>query len=116
MKQALLLVCILFNFSFTDMSQTKATFSSYHGGKRYDFEVTTGQLMNCPAWLEGQDNRIPSANVFDNEFDIPSIGKLSASFLDLFMIKIQTARRKLTVVNVPGPGTIESYGVIGGDI
>jgi hypothetical protein len=54
--------------------------------------------------------------VFDNEFDIPSIGKLSASFLDLFMIKIQTARRKFTVVNVPGPGTIESYGVIGGDI
>jgi hypothetical protein len=56
MKHALLLVCILFNFSFTDMSQTKATFSSYHGGKRYDFEVTAGQLINCPAWLEGQDN------------------------------------------------------------
>ena len=56
MKRALLLVCILFNFGFTDMSQTKATFSSYHGGKRYDFEVTAGQLMNCPAWLEGQDN------------------------------------------------------------
>ena len=56
MKQALLLVCILFNFGFTDKSQTIATFSSYHGGKRYEFEVTAEQLANCPAWLEGEDN------------------------------------------------------------
>jgi hypothetical protein len=55
-KQALLLACILFNFGFTDKTQTKATFSSYHGGKRYDFEVTAEQLTNCPAWVEGQDN------------------------------------------------------------
>jgi hypothetical protein len=56
MKQALLLVFILFNLGFTDKSQTQATFSSYHGGKRYDFEVTAEQLAKCPAWLDDQEN------------------------------------------------------------
>lgn len=36
------------------MSQQAAEFSSYDSGKRYDFRLAYQQLLNTPAWLEGE--------------------------------------------------------------
>jgi len=40
----------------TAMSQQAAEFRSYYSGNRYDFRLTHKQLLNTPAWLEGEPN------------------------------------------------------------
>ena len=55
MKRVLLSGVLLCSISLTGMAQARATYSNYHAGNRYDFEINDDQLANTPAWAQDQD-------------------------------------------------------------
>lgn len=54
MQRTAMLLLLIGGVCGTALCQYSAEFSSYHLDKRYDFRITTEQLSNTPAWLEGE--------------------------------------------------------------
>src|SRR5262245_41196782 len=46
-------ICVI---AVTSKAQAQAMYSSYHGGNRYDFNITSEDLNKTPIWSTDQDN------------------------------------------------------------
>ena len=55
MKRFLLSVVVLCSVSLTGMAQAQATYSNYHSGNRFDFEISRERLSQSPVWSEDQE-------------------------------------------------------------
>jgi hypothetical protein len=55
MKRFFLSVVVLCSVSLTGMAQAQATYSNYHSGNRFDFEINAERLSKSPVWSEDQE-------------------------------------------------------------
>jgi hypothetical protein len=55
MKRVFLSVVVLCSISLTGMAQAQATYSNYHSGNRFDFEINGERLSKSPVWSEDQE-------------------------------------------------------------
>jgi len=66
MKQIAMLALVVGSLCGSVLCQSETEFSSYYSGKRYDFRLTHGQLVNTPTWLEDEPNPPLSARTAKN--------------------------------------------------